>query len=110
MDAAVLTKQMLGNARIKFVAAEIIDASEKLKLLWRHNQVEKPLFPTDGAAAILHFFLTRDVDAKAHSAAVAAALVVAIAVVVYQALGDAILTSNEETGTDIQDATFVPSA
>ena len=75
MDAAVLTKQMLGNARIKFVAAEIINASEKLKLLWRHNQVEKPLFPTDGAAAILHFFLTRDVDAKAHSAAVAAAFV-----------------------------------
>jgi Flp pilus assembly pilin Flp len=38
--------------------------------------------------------------------AVAAALIVAIAVVVYKALGDAIFNSNTETGADIQSATY----
>ena len=59
---------------------------------------------------MLKSFLKDETGAEIAEYAVAAALVVAIAVVVYQALGDAILSSNEETGTDIQDATFVPSA
>lgn len=54
-------------------------------------------------------FLKDESGVEVAEYAVAAALIVAIAVVVYQALGDAILTSNEETGTDIQTATFVPS-
>ncbi len=58
---------------------------------------------------MLKNFLRDESGVEVAEYAVAAALIVAIAVVVYQALGDAILTSNEETGTDIQDATFVPS-
>ncbi|HEU4767686.1 MAG TPA: hypothetical protein VFS77_09935 [Pyrinomonadaceae bacterium] len=42
--------------------------------------------------------------------AVAAALVVAIAVVVYSALGDAIMDRNTGTAADIGNATYTPSS
>jgi Flp pilus assembly pilin Flp len=42
--------------------------------------------------------------------AVGVALLVAIAVVVYQVLGDAINTSNSQTASTITGATFTPTA
>jgi len=51
-------------------------------------------------------FLKDETGAEIAEYAVAAALVVAIAVVVYQALGDAIFDSNTETGEDIKNASY----
>ena len=55
---------------------------------------------------MLKSFLKDETGAEIAEYAVAAALVVAIAVVVYEGLGDAIFTSNQQTGTDIQNATY----
>lgn len=55
---------------------------------------------------MLKSFLKDETGAEIAEYAVAAALVVAIAVVVYQALGDAIFDSNTQTGEDIQNATY----
>lgn len=54
-------------------------------------------------------FLLDETGAELAEFAVAVALLVAIAVVVYQVLGDAIFDSNTETGQAIQDASYVPT-
>ena len=60
---------------------------------------------------MLKSFLKDETGAEIAEYAVAAALVVAIAVVVYQALGDAIFDANTQTGVDIQNASYdKPSA
>lgn len=51
-------------------------------------------------------FLMDESGVEVAEYAVAAALIVAIAVVVYKALGDAIFTSNTETGEAIQGASY----
>lgn len=52
--------------------------------------------------------LTNDDGLEVAEYAVAAALVVAIAVVVYALLGDAILDSNNGTAADVSNATWEP--
>lgn len=54
-------------------------------------------------------FLKDETGAELAEYAVGVALLVAIGVVVYQVLGDAINTSNEQTGTTITGASFTPS-
>ena len=51
-------------------------------------------------------FLKDETGAELAEFAVAVALLVAIAVVVYQVLGDAIFNSNTDTGTAIGSATY----
>lgn len=51
-------------------------------------------------------FLKDETGAELAEFAVAVALLVAIAVVVYQVLGDAIFDSNTETGAQITNATY----
>ncbi len=55
---------------------------------------------------MLKSFLKDETGLEVAEYAVAAALVVAIAVVVYKALGDAIFNTNTETGTAIENATY----
>lgn len=55
-------------------------------------------------------FLAAEDGVEVAEYAVAAALIVAIAVVVYAALGDAILDRNTGTAADISNATYVPSS
>ncbi|HKR10742.1 MAG TPA: hypothetical protein VJT15_01700 [Pyrinomonadaceae bacterium] len=52
--------------------------------------------------------LTNEAGLEVAEYAVAAALVVAIAVVVYALLGDAILDSNNGTAADVSNATWTP--
>ncbi|HEU4713393.1 MAG TPA: hypothetical protein VFS76_17615 [Pyrinomonadaceae bacterium] len=59
---------------------------------------------------MLKSFFKDETGAEIAEYAVAAALVVAIAVVVYQALGDAIFNSNTATGEAIQDASYTKPA
>lgn len=56
---------------------------------------------------MLHF-LKDETGAELAEYAVGVALLVAIAVVVYEVLGDAIWSSNTETATAITDATYQP--
>jgi len=51
-------------------------------------------------------FLKNESGAEIAEYAVAAALVVAIAVVVYQVIGDAILDANTGTAADIENASY----
>lgn len=51
-------------------------------------------------------FLKDETGAELAEYAVGVALLVAIAVVVYEVLGDAIFSSNETTATRITDATY----
>ena len=51
-------------------------------------------------------FLKDETGAELAEYAVGVALLVAIAVVVYQVLGDAIWQSNTDTATDISNATY----
>lgn len=53
-------------------------------------------------------FLTNEDGLEVAEYAVAAALVVAIAVVVYAVIGDAILDSNNGTAADVSNATWTP--
>ena len=55
---------------------------------------------------MLKSFLKDEVGAEVAEYAVALALIVAIAVVVYQVLGDAIFNSNTDTATKITEATY----
>ena len=55
-------------------------------------------------------FLKDETGAELAEYAVGVALLVAIAVVVYQVLGDAIFNSNTETAGNIADATYVKPA
>jgi len=58
---------------------------------------------------MLKSFLKDETGAELAEYAVGVALLVAIAVVVYQVLGDAIFTSNTGTADAINNATFTPS-
>jgi Flp pilus assembly pilin Flp len=53
-------------------------------------------------------FLTDEAGLEVAEYAVAAALVVAIAVVVYAIIGDSILDSNNGTAADVTNATWTP--
>lgn len=53
-------------------------------------------------------FLTNETGAELAEYAVGAALVVAIAVVVYAVIGDAILDKNTGTAADVTGATWTP--
>jgi Flp pilus assembly pilin Flp len=53
-------------------------------------------------------FLKDETGAELAEYAVAVALLVAIAIVVYKVLGDAIWQSNTDTATDISTATYTP--
>ena len=53
-------------------------------------------------------FLMDETGAELAEYAVAVALLVAVALVVYQLLGQGIYDSNEQTGSVMQNATFVP--
>jgi Flp pilus assembly pilin Flp len=55
---------------------------------------------------MLKSFLKDESGLEVAEYAVAAALVIAIAVVVYEVLGDAIFNTNTETGTAIENATY----
>lgn len=55
---------------------------------------------------MLKSFLTDETGAELAEYAVGVALLVAIAVVVYQVLGDAIFNSNTDTATEISNATY----
>ena len=55
---------------------------------------------------MLKSFLKDETGAELAEYAVGVALLVAIAVVVYQVLGDAIFNSNTDTATDISNATY----
>lgn len=55
-------------------------------------------------------FLRDETGAELAEYAVGAALVVAIAVVVYEVIGDAIFNKNTDTATEIQDASYTPPA
>lgn len=55
-------------------------------------------------------FFENEQGAEIAEYAVAAALVVAIAVVVYQVIGDAILDRNTGTAADIENATYTKPA
>jgi Flp pilus assembly pilin Flp len=57
---------------------------------------------------MLKKFLSDETGAELAEYAVAVALLVAIAVIVYQLLGRAINESNSNTGSSIKDAKFVP--
>jgi Flp pilus assembly pilin Flp len=57
---------------------------------------------------MLKSFLKDETGLEVAEYAVAAALVIAIAVVVYEVLGDAIFNTNTETGTAIETATYTP--
>lgn len=59
---------------------------------------------------MLKNFLRDETGAELAEYAVGVALVVAIAVVVYEVLGDAIFNSNTETATEIQDASYTAPA
>ena len=58
---------------------------------------------------MLKSFLKDETGAELAEYAVGVALLVAIAVVVYQVLGDAINTSNNNTSETITSASFTPS-
>lgn len=60
-------------------------------------------------ARIKNFF-TNETGAELAEYAVGVALVVAIAIVVYEILGDAILDSNNGTAADVSNATWTPPA
>jgi Flp pilus assembly pilin Flp len=53
-------------------------------------------------------FLMDETGAELAEYAVAVALLVAVALVVYQLLGQGIYDSNEQTGSVMQNATFTP--
>lgn len=55
---------------------------------------------------MLKNFLKDETGAELAEYAVGVALLVAIGVVVYKVLGDAIYTSNNDTGTDIKGASY----
>lgn len=55
---------------------------------------------------MLKNFLTDETGAELAEYAVGVALLVAIGLVVYKVLGNAINTSNTQTGTDITSATY----
>jgi Flp pilus assembly pilin Flp len=55
---------------------------------------------------MLKSFLRDETGAELAEYAVGVALLVAIAVVVYEVLGNAIFTSNTDTATQITDATY----
>jgi Flp pilus assembly pilin Flp len=57
---------------------------------------------------MLKSFLKDETGAELAEYAVGVALLVAIAVVVYQVLGDAIFSSNTDTATTIGNATYTP--
>jgi len=57
---------------------------------------------------MLKSFLKDETGAELAEYAVAVALLVAIAIVVYKVLGDAIWQSNTDTATDISTATYTP--
>lgn len=57
---------------------------------------------------MLKSFLKDETGAELAEYAVGVALLVAIAVVVYQVLGDAIFDSNTDTATTIGSATYTP--
>lgn len=57
---------------------------------------------------MLKSFLKDETGLEVAEYAVAAALVIAIAVVVYEVLGDAIFNTNTETGAAIEGATYRP--
>jgi len=59
---------------------------------------------------MLKSFLNDETGAELAEYAVGVALLVAIAVVVYQVLGDAINTSNNNTSSAINNASFTPGA
>lgn len=59
---------------------------------------------------MLKSFLRDETGAELAEYAVGVALLVAIAVVVYQVLGDAIFNSNTETATTITDAEYTAPA
>ena len=56
---------------------------------------------------MLKSFLKDETGAELAEYAVGVALLVAIAIVVYQVLGDAIFNSNTDTATDIGNATYI---
>jgi Flp pilus assembly pilin Flp len=58
---------------------------------------------------MLKNFFMDETGAELAEFAVAVALLVAIALVVYQVLGDGINDANESTATEINTATFTPS-
>lgn len=55
-------------------------------------------------------FLKDETGAELAEYAVGAALVVAIAVVVYEVIGDAIFNKNTDTATEIENAAYTPPA
>lgn len=57
---------------------------------------------------MLKSFLKDETGLEVAEYAVAAALVIAIAVVVYEVLGDAIFNTNTATGEAIEEATYQP--
>ncbi len=57
---------------------------------------------------MLKSFLKDETGAELAEYAVGAALVVAIAVVVYEVIGDAIFQKNTDTGAAIEGATYTP--
>jgi Flp pilus assembly pilin Flp len=57
---------------------------------------------------MLKSFLKDETGAELAEYAVGVALLVAIAIVVYEVLGDAIFTSNSDTATAIGSATYTP--
>ena len=59
---------------------------------------------------MLKSFLKDETGAELAEYAVGVALLVMIGVVVYQVLGDAINSSNERTGSVINNASFTPTA
>ncbi len=59
---------------------------------------------------MIRHFLRDETGAELAEYAVGVALLVAIAVVVYQVLGDAINTSNNNTGSVIENASFSATA
>lgn len=67
-------------------------------------------FLSKGANQMFKSFLKDETGAELAEYAVGVALLVAIGVVVYQVLGDAINTSNQNTGSVITNASFTPSA
>src|SRR2546423_2378591 len=74
MDAAVATEVMLRHAGVEAVRRELAVAGQQLELLARNDEVQDPLLRTDRAVALADALEARG-DAKAHPAAMAAAVV-----------------------------------
>lgn len=52
VDATGAAEEMFGSARIEGVAGQRLAALEQREPIGRHNQMQEPLFATDGAVAV----------------------------------------------------------